>query len=278
MMNLNSIEKYLRQKNVTLDNQYCDEIIRLKDEAIQLADESSANYLWCLEQVFKIQREYTQAISNLKNGKFEDAWNLFDHADIKLGYLEINFDIGQTKDPYHLMFIGKMIKEYQKLFPYRHFFSREAVIKGEKCSICNQKISLRHPCGHKPGYLYMGKLCLREITDYEFKAISIVTDPFDKYAILKLEGQEYDYGMLEALMPEIENPYTDFTIETVMVKKDEFKNVGRNTSCPCGSGKKYKYCHLGTVDELREHKRIYLDKQSLVSKQTYFDNFSTWKK
>jgi preprotein translocase subunit SecA len=25
----------------------------------------------------------------------------------------------------------------------------------------------------------------------------------------------------------------------------EFKNVGRNDSCPCGSGKKFKNCHGG---------------------------------
>lgn len=24
-----------------------------------------------------------------------------------------------------------------------------------------------------------------------------------------------------------------------------YKNVGRNAACPCGSGKKYKHCHLG---------------------------------
>ena len=25
--------------------------------------------------------------------------------------------------------------------------------------------------------------------------------------------------------------------------KDEFKKVGRNEKCPCGSGKKFKHCH-----------------------------------
>ena len=27
------------------------------------------------------------------------------------------------------------------------------------------------------------------------------------------------------------------------MKKNEFKKVGRNDKCPCGSGKKYKHCH-----------------------------------
>ena len=26
-------------------------------------------------------------------------------------------------------------------------------------------------------------------------------------------------------------------------KKDDYKKVGRNDKCPCGSGKKFKHCH-----------------------------------
>ncbi|MCD6295577.1 MAG: SEC-C domain-containing protein, partial [Deltaproteobacteria bacterium] len=28
------------------------------------------------------------------------------------------------------------------------------------------------------------------------------------------------------------------------------KKIGRNDPCPCGSGKKFKHCHLGREDEL----------------------------
>lgn len=153
-----------------------------------------------------------------------------------------------------------MIKEYQKLFPYCHFLSRECVVKAEQCSICGQPISLRHPCGHKVGKLYMGELCLRKVVDMELKAFSIVTDPFDKYSYVKLPDQEYDYGMLETLMKEIESPYDEFYIETVKVTKPEYKNVGRNEICPCGSGKKYKKCHLGTKAELMDHHKIFFFK------------------
>ncbi|NJL06231.1 MAG: preprotein translocase subunit SecA [Chloroflexaceae bacterium] len=31
----------------------------------------------------------------------------------------------------------------------------------------------------------------------------------------------------------------------------EFREPGRNDLCPCGSGKKYKYCHLGRLDEIK---------------------------
>ena len=31
--------------------------------------------------------------------------------------------------------------------------------------------------------------------------------------------------------------------ENISRKNEEFKKVGRNEKCPCGSGKKYKLCH-----------------------------------
>ncbi len=34
----------------------------------------------------------------------------------------------------------------------------------------------------------------------------------------------------------------------------EFKNIGRNDPCPCGSGKKYKHCHLGREAEVIEER------------------------
>lgn len=175
-----------------------------------------------------------------------------------------------------MIFIGRMIKEYQKLFPYVHFLSRECVIKAEECSICGKPISLRHPCGHRVGKLYMGELCLRKPTDLEFKALCIVTDPFDKYAFLQLPNQEYNYGMLEMLMDEIDSPYDVFYIETVKEKKPEYERVGRNDPCPCGSGKKYKKCHLGTKGELMDHHIIRMDKPASQVRR-FVGTFGTWK-
>jgi len=251
------VEKYLSIKNISFDNVFGEAIEELWQNAILNQDEARANHCWCLQQIYKIQKGYVSAIYDLKNQKYEDAWLTFDNIDIALGYLEENFDVMLNNDKSHMVFIGRMIKEYQKLFPYCHFFSRECIVKAEVCSICGQAISLRHPCGHKVGKLYMGELCLRKVVDMEFKAFSIVTDPFDKYSYVKLPDQEYDYGMLETLMKEIEDPYDEFYIETVKVTKPEYKNVGRNESCPCGSGKKYKKCHLGTKDELMDHHKIF---------------------
>lgn len=275
-MTTKEIENYLSEKNDRLDSNIEEQIENLRLEAIYDKNETQANYFWCLRQIYKIQNGFVSAIQALKDKKYEDAWLTFDCVDIALSNLEGNFDVGQDNDRYHLVFIGRMIKEYQTLFPYHYFFSRENIIKAEKCTICGKPISLRHPCGHKVGKLYMGELCLREVTDMELKAVSLVTDPFDKYAFVKMDGQDYNYGMLEQLMPEINSPYDDFHIDTIKVKKPEFKNIGRNTQCPCGSGKKYKRCHLGTPDEMMDHHIIKMEK-SITQKNKFVGYFGTWK-
>ncbi len=276
-MTIQEIVCYLSNKNTELNNKVSKAIEELRQKAIDCQNEDEANYCWCLKQIYKIQNEFISSVNALKKQKYENAWCMLDRADIELGFLENNFDIAQEKDKYHLVFIGNMIKEYQKLFPYHYFFSRESIIKAEVCSICGKTISLRHPCGHKVGKLYMGELCLRNVTDIEFKAESIVTDPLDKYAYLKFQDREYNYGMLEALMMEIDTPYDEFHIETIQIQRPEYKGIGRNELCPCGSGKKYKKCHLGTKDELMNHYKVHILKPNLKTRNRYIGTFMTWK-
>lgn len=275
-MTIKEIENYLSSKRTSLDDSISTEIEVLRQDAISQQNENQANYCWCLKQVFHLQKGFISAINSLKSKKYEEAWCTFDRVDIGLSNLENNFDTSQGSDRYHLLFIAHMIKEYQKLFPYRHFLSRECVIKAEECSICGKPISLRKPCGHKVGKLYMGELCLRKVTDIELKALSVVTDPFDKYAFLQLPDQEYNYGMLEDLMQEIDNPYDEFSIETVKEIKPEFKKLGRNELCPCGSGKKYKRCHQGTSDELMDHYIVHMPKP-IARSQKFVRYYNTWK-
>lgn len=123
----------------------------------------------------------------------------------------------------------------------------------------------------------MGKQCQHVITDLEMKAIAIVTQPFDKYTYVNIPNKEYDYGMVKMLISEIDSPYESFWIETVKKKKPEYEKIGRNSICPCGSGLKYKRCHLGNMDELMVHNIVHL---THPTKKKYPDiqYFGTWKK
>lgn len=275
-MTVTEIENYLSKKKILFDESVNEKIEQYRINAIDQEDEKNANYFWCLREIFNIQKGFVSAIEDLNSKKFEEAWILFEKIDIEIGNQEQNFDVFQEKDKYQIVFIKRIISEYQKLFPYQYFFSRENIIKREECSICGKVISLRNSCGHKPGKLYMGELCSRIVTDMELKGISIVTDPFDKYTYLQLPGKEYNYGMIEALMQKLSSPYDDFYIETVKIKKSEYKKVQRNSLCPCGSGKKYKKCCLGTVRELMDHNIIHMNKKGCCSNK-FVGNFGTWK-
>ncbi len=252
-MTISDMEDYLSKKNLALDEQIYTIIDEHRICAVQNQDEPTANHLWCLRQIFIIQKKFLSAFYSLQNEDYKNAWLLFDRADIELGFLENNFDTIQEKDKYHLGFIGRILKKYQRLFPYHTFISRESIIKKERCSICKQEINIRKSCGHKAGKLYMGELCLREVIDFELKALCIVSDPFDKYAVLEIKDMEYNYEALKWLLGYIESPYDDFTFEETKVKKPEYKKIGRNEPCPCGSGKKYKKCHWDTDDEMTDH-------------------------
>lgn len=255
-MVISEIEKFLSQLNDKIVSRVGNKIQEAKKQAIIDGKEYEANYLWCLYQIYLVQKNYTEAFWNMKDKKYESAWILLDRADIELSFLERHYKsyFGEfIGDKYNLLYILQAIKHFQILFPYRLFFSRESIIKEEKCSICGEKIRLRGGCKHKLGELYNGEQCSYVVTDWQLIAISIVTDPFDKYTFLKIEGQDYNYQVIEFLMDKIESPYDFWKVEKISVQNQNYKNVERNDRCPCGSGKKYKKCCMGTSNEMMDH-------------------------
>lgn len=255
-MVLSEIKKYLQTFHMELREDILQDLKEQKQIAVYNQEELLANELWCLIEVYNIQKNYLTMFRLLKSGKYEEAWRLMDNIDISMGNLRENF--GEGMNSYNLTFINQIIKYYEKVFPDFVYTSREGIIKSEKCSICGKKASLRGGCSHIPGKLYMGELCLREVTDYEIIGVAIVKHPLDKYAILKLEGKEYNYQVLDYLMGKLDNPFRPWYVEELKRKRPEFINVGRNDKCPCGSGKKYKKCCCGTSREYGPHYRITL--------------------
>lgn len=272
---MNEIKKQLQQKKIILPTTILETIESTLKLAIEEGNERDANYYWCLRQVYSIQEKFTRAFKYLQIEKYEDSWLLLDQVDTEISFLEGNIDCFESIEPYNIPFILTQIKEYQKLFPYRYFLSRESIIKSERCSICNRELSLRNPCNHVPGKLYMGSLCTRVIMDMEFKAMCLVRNSYDKYTFIKIQDQEYDYGMLKKLLTVIKNPYDPFRVEIRKVTKPEFINAKRNSLCPCGSGKKYKHCHNGTSEEIMNHFVVYTEKN--VKGKIDIQYFSTWK-
>lgn len=274
-MNLEDINKYLTLQNSEMNVGILENLQRLKNQAVSESNEILANEIWCYEQIYKIQSNYLDLFNNLKNKKFFEAWQKLEQVDIDLSFLRNNYIF--SNDEFHLHFIETIIRHYEKLFPYEFFMSRESIVKKQRCSICGKENTIRNHCKHKAGKLYMGEICFSVIEDIEFLGLSIVQNPFDKYTVLFPQDMEYNYFMLESLMPSLLSPYDRWYVKILRDKNPEYNNIGRNQLCPCGSGIKYKNCCLNTDKEYIDHHQItLLDNPDVKPVPLILGN--TWKK
>lgn len=254
-MKKEEIENYLKRELVAFDIHIYEQIMKDKQGYVNNKDECNANYCWCLEHIYVVKKFYIDAYNSIQECNYEEAWNKLERIEIMLENLFNNM-LEKNFIEFGLEFIRNNVFSFQKLFPYHLFLSRESVIEEENCSICGKIITLRNRCNHKVGKVYMGELCIREVTRLDLKGIAVVKNPMDKYAVLKPQGIEYNYEALEQLKKDILGPYEKIVVNTNMIMNPEFEKCGRNEKCPCGSGKKYKYCCMGTERELIPHYEI----------------------
>lgn len=272
-MDFVSIKNYLAYPHTELDEKIPSYLMALKRRAVEMGDEDLANEIWCINQIYIIQNGYLSLFRQLKEKQFEKSWATLEHVNIEIVFLKDNFDYSSPN--YGIPFIEKKLIDLEKMYPYEHFFSREAIIKKEKCSICGQVVSIRHNCGHRVGKLYMGELCSRIVIDAEMVGLALVTNPFDKYGFVRLQGKEYNYAELELLSERINSPFDQWHLEIENQIRPEFKHIGRNAPCPCGSGIKYKKCCRGTKKEQMEHHCIVLENGCRNTIPVQY--ISTWK-
>lgn len=221
--------------------------------------QSDENYCWCLEQIYKVKKNYLSAYQSLKKGNFEEAWYMLERTKIELSFLCDVFDIGnEVHDSYSMVYIKNVVPRFQKLYPYKIFVSREILIQKEICSICGKEMKLRGGCPHQTGKLYMGKMCSRIVKKSKFLGAALVTDPFDKYGVLHVKGQEYDYSLIDFIASNLHSPYDLWYYEMYKTKIPEYAVLGRNDRCLCGSGKKFKHCCMDTDNIYSKHYRFHI--------------------
>lgn len=257
-MELIDYTKLLNSKDLNYSDRIYEELNDKLKKYIDSKDETNANYCWILIAAYEMREKFHNVYYEIKNMKYESAWtNLWEIQDI-IGCIEDNYAVKENE--FMLHFIKNIIPEYQKLFPYRFFLSRESVIREEKCNICGRLIKLRSKCDHIPGKLYMGELCKRKIQRFDLKAFAIVRESVDKYTYLKPDDKEYNYQLLDELFSQLTGEFDRFRVDISKVVAPEYRKLGRNENCLCGSGKKYKRCCLETEKEKIDHYQItYLD-------------------
>jgi len=231
-----------------------------KVAAVAASNEVEANAIWCVEQILEIQNFFIDAFSQMKAGEFYHGWCQLERAEISHLFLKRHFE--EENSEYRIELIAKHVARFQSLFPYKIFMSPEILEIEKRCSICKGIVSIRNPCGHRVGQIYLGELCIREVTKAKFLATAFVETPVQKYSVPftvdPKSGQsldQYDYSAVKYVIDRLRSPFHWWEVDKTVKRHPHqyFRDTGRNEPCPCGSGKKYKKCCLSTDGVLRPH-------------------------
>lgn len=186
-----------------------------KKQEQQMRNEAEANNLWAVLRVVEIYKEFVNLFHILHEGKYYDAWCKAEEIEISIRFLLQNFPVFNVcvKD------IAITVNNLQRMYPYRLFISTVYKIKKEKCTICGKTVSIRNLCPHICGRVYNGKLCQREVEQYELIGADIVTNPEHKYSVLfpsddnGKKVDHYDYTNVERFSKVWARPFMRITIK-----------------------------------------------------------------
>lgn len=251
-LNLVEVEAYLsdvqsRKPDSEYDQQVGIALKRLKIEAVALNDQGLATYIWCLETIQRCQNLFIAAFHFMRACYFVSAWHALAKIERNLQFLARHYDFGSyPSDKYRIALIACQTERLQGLFPYEWFFSPGLVVHKKLCTICEQPVSIRRPCGHVVGEIYDGEMCSRRIVDWDILETSFVKNPVNKEGVIFISGEaeNYNYTHVDYVTQRLPHAFSiwdkEWVTEQVSIKR--FSRVGRNNLCPCGSGVKFKRC------------------------------------
>lgn len=238
---------WLRDYRDRVNRETCDKHVellsRLKKKAVTDGDQLTAKAVWCLETIYSIQRQYVAAVQGMRTGQFQQAWYLLDRCDIEGSFLRKHF--ADDREEFGIQHALIHVRRFQDLYPYNWGISPEFLYKEIRCSVCDEKITLRSDCGHETGEIYDGEMCSREISSIDILGVSIVANPVQKYSVIFPNGDDDDrFSLPQYVATALNNPWDAWScqIEDRRQHHPAFQNLGRNEPCACGSGVKYKRC------------------------------------
>jgi hypothetical protein len=210
----------------------------LKDAAVAKKDETTANGAFLLKVYLVLLKDFIAYHGFLQSGKFAESWDklqdCMDHVSILKKFM------GETPE---IQDIAGHLLAFEGLYPYRLFASSEILASKQTCSICGLS-SVDPLCEHVPGELYWGELAfLKNHGQLEIRGIAFVERPQDKRCVMRLDGGELPFNLLEYYLEKVKDPLLRFSVQIFeSYEKKNKRELGRNDPCFCGSGKKYKKC------------------------------------
>ena len=240
--------------------EFHNELQQEKERLVNEKKQDDAKTIWILQTIIEIHKLYQNAFKLIKAKSYYEGWCQLEQIEITISSLKKHFQYSKTE--YYLWHIEKSVKNLQVIFPYRLFASMEVLKKKIKCSVCQQEISIRNPCGHIIGEIYNGEMCYRIITEADILGISLVQNPGNKYSVMFLKDEktneqvdQYDYSAIDYLFSHITSPYEPWQLDVSLreINKTHFGDIEDEDNCSCNSGKKFKDCCKLKIGEKYTH-------------------------
>ncbi len=216
--------------------------IEMKKAAVTLLDENTANQCYVVQEYFNLLMAFSSFWQLIWLGEYNASWGKLQNA---IDYLDSIERFTDDQGFFYLNLFDGQLRQLEKLYPYQLFQSVEMVIQEQHCSIC-KKGSFDPVCTHIPGNLYYGEMAVTIVTKADLIAFSLVEHPADKRCVVIYEDNSDAFKAIRTFASGVKFPMQLFELEHTVRKMDvsEIHSVGRNDTCPCGSGKKYEKCCL----------------------------------
>lgn len=247
------------------------EIAQLKERATE-NDVKNAGFVYAV--FFTLLNSLASYWKYIELEKYYDSWcSLQDSLDC-LRQLK-RFYKGQSLT---ISFLTKQLLSLEKVYPYKYFSSCGFVVEKFECSICSHNID-SDDCIHMKGQLYAGEMAVaiaRNIKNLDH--VAIVTNPKNKRLVVAPDDSRQQLNLFRLLVTDFHaNKLSPLGFSQVKITEstridEHHVRAPRNSTCYCGSGKKYKHCCIES--ERMPHVHMDLFTGDLLG-PTLDSNFST---
>jgi hypothetical protein len=155
----------------TLDSR----IAPLKAEMVEMQDEDAANCLLSLSLAARALSYELKMWIALKDDSAASAWDSLVEAQTHASNAIRAHRISDHLERY----VERLDALERLLFPPITFMSIGMIIQESSCSICGSQYG---DCDHVKGEVYMGEMCVREITQADLSEVSVVPEAANKHA------------------------------------------------------------------------------------------------
>jgi hypothetical protein len=214
------------------------------DQARQEAPADSEQFhndIFVLRRWVDLITSYGTLWQRISLGQFSDSWSsLQDCLDLLRTikrFSEIN-----------VSFFEDQLLELEAGYPYGVFASVGMLIERFDCSICGEDID-SDKCPHMRGELYQGEMAAavaHNITRVDH--VSLVLEPEDKRCVVQYDDASDHFKLLRALADLINRgecqprEFSRLERSTKRFANPDYRRLGRNDLCFCGSSQKFKKC------------------------------------